>query len=473
MTDLANLDLSQASRMLQTRTVSSVDLVDAILRRIEETEPAIHAYVLIFADEARAEARHADRELARGRWRGPLHGIPLAIKDLFYTRNVPTEAGSRVLRGFAPPYDATVVQRLRDAGAIIIGKTVTHELAYGVNIPPTRSPWGEDAYPGGSSAGSGAAVAVRSAFGAMGTDTGGSIREPAALNGLVGLKPTFGVVSRYGVVPLSPSLDHAGPITRTVEDCAILLQAIAGFDRLDPDSSHEPVPDYRVDIDSGAEGLTIGVERNFYLGREWEDVRVAVEHVIAEFTEQRACVVEVRLPEMDMMSPTALTILFSEATSCHRYLLRHHGEDLDPATRVLLELGAMIPAQHYVTAQRARTVLQAAMKNLFRAQRLDALLTPTLPTTTMSMTEAMTPDETGESPLSSAIHYTIPANVTGQPAITIPCGFSPAGLPIGFQLLGRPFDEPTLFRLGRAYEREHDWTARQPLAISDSSCPPA
>lgn len=466
MTDLTSLTLVEAGSLIRERAISSVDLVEATLRRIGETEPAIHAYVLVFADQARADARHADRELAHGHWCGPLHGIPLAIKDLFYTQGTPTEAGSRALRGFIPPYDATVVQRLRDAGAIVIGKTVTHELAYGVNAPPTRSPWGEDAYPGGSSAGSGAAVAARSAFGAMGTDTGGSIREPASLNGLTGMKPTFGVVSRYGVVPLSPSLDHAGPITRTVEDCALLLHAIAGYDPLDSDSSNQPVPNYLAEIDMGADGLTIGIERGFYFGREWEEVRAAVERVITEFGGQGARIVDVRLPEIDLMSPAALTILLPEASSCHHRLLTEHAEDLDPATRVMLELGALVPADHYVTAQRARTILRAAMKNLFCAHRLDALLTPTLPTTTMSMAQAMASDDTGEAPLSSAIHFMIPANLTGQPAITVPCGFSAAGLPIGVQLMGRPFAESTLFRLARAYEREHDWGTRQPPSIS-------
>lgn len=462
MTDLTSLSMTEAGRLLRTRAISSLELVEANLRRIDETEPLIHAYVLVFADQARAAARHADRERARGHAAGPLHGIPLAIKDLFYTRDAPTEAGSGALRGFIPPYDATVVRRLRDAGAIIIGKTVTHELAYGVNVPPTRSPWGVDAYPGGSSAGSGAAVAARSAFGAMGTDTGGSIREPAALNGLAGMKPTFGVVSRYGVVPLSPSLDHAGPITRTVEDCAILLQAIAGYDPLDSDSSDVPVPDYSGGIDRGAAGLTIGIERSFYFERERQDVRDAVEAAIAEFAGLGARIVDVRLPEIDLMSPAALTILSPEASSCHAQLLRDRAADLDPATRVMLELGNMVPASHYVTAQRARTVLRATMKNFFRAHQLDVLLTPTLPATTMSMDEVMTPDDTGEAPLSFAIHYTVPANLTGQPALTIPCGFSPSGLPIGLQLIGRPFDEPTLFRLARAYEREHDWVTREP-----------
>lgn len=468
-TDLTALTITEAGKLLGENAVSSIDLVEANLRQIEATEPVIHAYVRVFAEQARAQARHADREMAHGYRRGPLHGIPIAIKDLFYTRDAPTEAGSRALAGFIPPYDATVVRRLRDAGAIIIGKTVTHELAYGLNTPPTRSPWGADAYPGGSSAGSGAAVAARSAFGAMGTDTGGSIREPAALNGLVGLKPTFGLVSRYGVVPLSPSLDHAGPITRSVADCALLLQAIAGFDPLDSDSADEPVPDYSGGIDAGVEGLTIGVERGFYLQREWEDVRVAVERVISEYRQQGARIVDVVLPQIDLMSPAALTIMVPEASAYNRRLLAERAADLDPATRVMLELGTMVPAEQYVTAQRARTVLQSAMKNLFRAHHLDALLTPTLPTTTMPMAQVTAEDETGEAPLSFAIHFTIPANLTGQPAMTVPCGFSSEGLPIGFQLIGRPFDEPALFRLGRAYEREHAWEMREPPLTNPGS----
>jgi len=259
--ELTDLSLVEAGALVQQRSISSSELVDATLRRIEATEPVVHAYALVLAEDARRRARQADRELAQGHWRGPLHGLPLAVKDICYTRDAPTEAGSRAMAGFVPDYDATVVRRLREAGAVLVGKTVTHEFAVGVNTPPTRTPWDMSAYPGGSSAGSGVAVSVRSAGGALGTDTGGSIRIPATINGIVGLKPTFGRVSRYGVVPLAASLDHVGPLTRTVEDCAVVLQAIAGYDPLDSGSLDEPVPDYRAELEAGVAGLVVGVER--------------------------------------------------------------------------------------------------------------------------------------------------------------------------------------------------------------------
>ena len=222
------------------------------------------AYARVLADSARDTAASVDRDLAQGRWRGPLHGVPIAVKDICFTAGVPTEAGSRVRAGFVPDYDATIVGLLKAAGAVVIGKSETHEFAYGVNTPPTRTPWDLECYPGGSSTGSGVAVSVRSAFGGIGTDTGGSIRVPASINGIVGLKPTFGRVSRYGVEALATSLDHVGPMTRTVEDCAILLQAIAGYDPRDSGSVAEPVPDYRAELESGVEGLTVGVERDYF-----------------------------------------------------------------------------------------------------------------------------------------------------------------------------------------------------------------
>ncbi|MDQ2742706.1 MAG: amidase family protein [Chloroflexota bacterium] len=463
MSDLTSLSITEAGKLLLQRAVSSLELTNATLARIEETEPLIHAYTRVFTDEGRKAARQADRELATGHCRGPLHGIPIGVKDLFYTRDAPTEAGSRALEGFVPAYDATIVRRLRDGGAVMIGKTVTHELAYGVNAPPTGNAWNVDCYPGGSSAGSGAAVAARSAFGALGTDTGGSIREPASLNGLVGLKPTFGLVSRHGIFPLSSSLDHAGPLTRTVEDCALLLQSIAGFDPFDPGSADQPVPDFRAELEDGAAGITIGVERRYFFGDHLHsEVRDAVDRSITEFQGLGVNVVEVELPEIQLMSNAGLTILLADAAATYRKLLRARGFDLDAATRLMLELGALLPATQLVTAQRARRVLCEVMHNTFRGYGLDALLTPTLPTTTVAMDQVLTGMETGEDPLSTAITYSFPANVTGQPAITVPCGFSAAGLPIGFQLMGRPFDEPTLFRLARAYERNHSWSQMRP-----------
>ena len=461
--DIVDLTIDEASALLARRSLSAVELVEETLNRIEATEPVIHAYTLVLADQARAAAVEADAERAAGRVRGPLLGIPIGVKDLCYTQGIPTEAGSRALAGFIPAFDAMVVQRLHGAGAIVIGKTVTHEFAYGVNVPPTRTPWLHDGYPGGSSAGSGAAVAARSAFGALGTDTGGSIREPAALNGLVGLKPTFGLVGRSGIVPLSQSMDHAGPITRTVTDCAMLLQALAGFDAGDLGSIEVPREEYLAGLDGGVAGLTVGVERDFFFREQLRDeVRRALEAVVDELAQQGVRIVEVAMPELDLMETVGLTILLVEASANARRVLREHGADLDANTRRMFELGELLPATHYVTAQRARTVLKDATRNMFQANGLDALLSPTLPSTTYPIDIALQADQSGEDPVSAALKYMIPANVTGLPALTVPCGFSPSGLPIGFQLMGRPFAENTLFRLARAYERNHSWHARKP-----------
>ncbi|HZU14021.1 MAG TPA: amidase [Chloroflexota bacterium] len=463
MSDLTDLTIVEADRALRHGAVSAVMLTEATLERIEETEPRIHAYAHVYRREALDQARDRDREAAAGHWRGPLHGIPLAAKDLLYTTDAPTEAGSRAMEGFVAPDEATVIERLREAGAVIVGKTVTHELAYGVNEPPTRSPWGEGHYPGGSSAGSGAAVAARSAFGAIGTDSGGSIREPAALNGLVGMKPTFGRVSRHGVVPLSSSLDHVGPMTRTVADNALLLQAIAGKDPRDPSTLDEPVPDYLRGMEGSLRGMTIGVERRYFFGPAVKsEVRAAVDEVLSELSAHGADVIEVSMPELDQVGTVGLTLLLAEASAEHRGLLRERGDRLDPATRVMLELGELIPATHYVLAQRARTVLQRRIHDLFESHALDALLSPTLPTTTVPMDAVRSPDETGQEAMTSAINATWPANVFGLPALTFPCGFSSEGLPIGAQVMGRPFGEPSLYRIARHYERNHDWPARRP-----------
>jgi aspartyl-tRNA(Asn)/glutamyl-tRNA(Gln) amidotransferase subunit A len=463
MAELPELTITEAARLLGQRAITARELVEATVRRIEETEPHVHAYVAVYAEQALRDARQADREIAHGHWRGPLHGIPLGIKDLVYMKGAVTEAGSRVLGGFIPDYDATVVERLRQAGAIIVGKTVTHEFAYGVNTPATRNPWDLACYPGGSSAGSGVAVAVRSAFGAVGTDTGGSIRVPASMNNIVGLKPTFGRVSRYGIVALSPSLDHAGPLARTVEDCALLLQAIAGHDPQDSGSIDHPVPDYRDVLQEGAAGAVIGVERDyaFYEGVSG-DVRAAVEAVIEDFREQGATIVEVSMPELHLVTAALLTILLPEASAYHRQWLRERWADYDPATRIMLALGELVPGTHYVTALRVRRLLRETMKTLFNSYQLDALLTPTLPVTTVPIDQLAVPLESGETPLTSLLRCTPMANITGQPALSAPCGLAGNGLPIGYQLVGRPFAEATLFRLARAYERNYAWHTQQP-----------
>jgi aspartyl-tRNA(Asn)/glutamyl-tRNA(Gln) amidotransferase subunit A len=465
VTALTGLSIAEASELLRRRAISAVELSAATLDRIEATDHVVHAYALVLSERARRSAAQVDRELAQGRRRGPLHGIPLAVKDNCAMRDLPNEAGSRVLAGSVAGYDATVVRRLEEAGAIIVGKTVLHEFAYGINTPPTRPAWNLNCYPGGSSAGSGVAVSVGSAFAAIGTDTGGSIRNPAALNGIVGLKPTYGRVSRAGVFPLGTSLDHVGPLTRTVTDCAIVLQAIAGHDPADQGSLDEPVPDYQHDLGAGVQGLVIGVERaHFFYKGVTGDVRRAVETVLDELRALGATIVEVALPELAWSPEVGKTIVAAEASTVHRQWLRERRDDYDPATRRALEMGEFIPATHYLLAQRARSLLRNRMANLFSTHRLDALLSPTVPMTTVPISDrhAGRPDYPGETPAQSSVHHTFAANLTGQPALSIPCGLSGAGLPIGFQLLGRPFAEATLFRIARAYEREHPWSTMRP-----------
>jgi aspartyl-tRNA(Asn)/glutamyl-tRNA(Gln) amidotransferase subunit A len=464
VTELWRLSLRAASDGLARKEFSAAELLDSTLERLRETEPSVHAYVTLMETSARRQAAVADDELRRGHWRGPLQGIPVGVKDLCYTEGVPTQAGSRVLEGFVPGHDATVVRRLKEAGAVIVGKTVTHEFAYGQDIPPTRNPWSTDCYPGGSSAGSGVSVAVGSAFGAIGTDTGGSIRVPASVNGVVGLKPTYGRISKYGVFPMSPTLDTVGPMARTAEDCALMLGAVAGFDPLDGGSIDEPVPDYAAELGRGIKGLRLGVDRDYFFYKHVsDDVRAAAEATVARLSDLGATVVEVRIPELELAAAVGMTILLADTSEWHHRLLRSHADKYVPATRVMLELGEMVLAAPYVHAQRVRTALRDRLRNAFAMHRLDSLIGPTLPNTTMPV-EKLSVDLTGEgeTALSTFLHHCFLGNVFGIPALSLPCGFSPQGLPIGFQLYGRPFQESTLFQIAHAYQEVSDWHTRRP-----------
>lgn len=471
MNELVGLSIREAGQRLSRREISSAELVEAELERIEETEPLVHAYAQVMQETARKEAQQADRELARGAWRGPLHGIPIAYKDLVYTRQAPTAAGSRVLEGWIPEYDATVLLRLREAGAVNLGKTHTHEFAYGVNIPPTRNPWRLDCYPGGSSAGSGVSVAVRSAFGAIGTDGGGSIRCPAAVNGVVGLKPTTGRVSRRGVVPMSSTFDNVGPLARTVEDCALLLTAMAGHDPADPTSLDAPVPDYMDAIESGVRGLRLGIEREFFFSsRVAPDVRRAVQDALDLLSSAGAELIEVRIPELEYSGAAAMPALVADTTAFHRRWLRQSSHLYEAPTRVMIELGELIPATHYVRAQRARRLLRDRFRNAFEMFRLDALVAPTLPGPTVPVEELNLDltDGSGESPGSSYFRTCVGANVVGVPALSVPAGFTQDDLPIGVAFWGRPLGEALLFRIARAYEAQHPWHQRAPTLRTSS-----
>jgi aspartyl-tRNA(Asn)/glutamyl-tRNA(Gln) amidotransferase subunit A len=450
---LTDLTIAEAADQLLRREVSCVEVVEACLRRIEETEPIVHAWAFVGADAARSAAEELDREFARGSWRGPLHGIPIGVKDVIYTKDSRTEGGSRTLAGFRPSYDATVVRRLRDSGAILLGKTETHEFAYGQNIPPTRNPWNAACYPGGSSVGSGVATAVGSAFAAIGTDTGGSVRVPAAINGVVGLKPTFGRVSRHGCIPLSTSLDHVGPIARSVEDAALLLQAIAGHDPLDRSSSDRGTPDFRAQLHDGLAGVRIGLDADYFLDDGLtSEVRAAIGAALDRLEDGGATVVDVRIPELELTAIVGMTLVQAEASGYHRTLLRERGGDYAPGTRLMLEFGELLPTNHYVLALRARSLICRAVERVFRLHRLDSLIGPALPWPTVPLEQS--PSDflgTGDRvDLSGLVRYGMPGNVLGLPVLTQPCGFSGDDLPIAVSFFGRPFDEPTLFRIGRA-----------------------
>jgi aspartyl-tRNA(Asn)/glutamyl-tRNA(Gln) amidotransferase subunit A len=463
--ELVGLTAAEAADRVASREVSSRELVAALLQRIEETEPLVHAYTTAMADTALAEAAVVDAELAAGVRRGPLAGVPVALKDIVETAGTPTEAGSRVLAGWTPARDAAVVERLRTAGAVVLGKTHTHEFAYGVNIPPTRNPWRLDCYPGGSSAGSGAAVAARSAFAAIGTDGGGSIRCPASVNGVVGLKPTNGRVSRRGVVPMSATFDTVGPLTRTVADCALLLGAIAGHDPLDPISLDEPVPDLGAALGRDVRGVRLGVERDFFFShRLTREVREAAEAALRFFADAGAEVVEVRIPELELAVPVAMPPILADTTAYHHEWIRGRADRYEPATRVMIELGELVPATHYVTAQRARRLVRQRVRGAFDASRLDALFAPTLPVPTVPVERVALDltDGSGESPGSSYFRQCVVANVVGVPALSFPGGFSEAGLPIGLALFGRPLGEAALLRIAHAYESAHPWHRRVP-----------
>jgi aspartyl-tRNA(Asn)/glutamyl-tRNA(Gln) amidotransferase subunit A len=462
--ELWRLSIAEAGDLLASREVSAAELLDSTLDRLRETEPAVHAYVTLTEEQARRAAATADDELRRGTWRGPLHGIPVGVKDLCYTEGVATQGGSRVLEGFVPDFDATVVTRLKDGGAVIVGKTVTHEFAYGQDVPPTRNPWNTECYPGGSSAGSGVSVAVGSAFGAIGTDTGGSIRVPASVDGVVGMKPTYGRVSRYGVIPMSATLDTVGPLTRTAEDCALMLGVIAGRDSHDPASLEERVPDYRAELARGVGGLRLGVDRDFFFYRHVSaDVRTAVEAAIKLLESLGAEIVEVRLPELAHAVNVGMAILLADTSEWHRRLLRSHGDKYVPATRIMLELGEMVLGAQYVYAQRARAALRARVRDSFSMHRLDGLVCPTLPQTTMPV-EKLSVDLTGEgeTALGAFLHHCFLGNVFGIPALSFPCGFSSDDLPIGFQVYGRPLQEAVLLRVADAYQHVSSWHTRRP-----------
>jgi len=463
--ELCGLTVANAAKALRERAVSPLELTQAYLQRIDALNPRVNAYISVTAERALADARRATEEIAAGRSRGPLHGIPLALKDLYETAGIRTTGGGKIHANHVPAQDCTVARRLRDAGTVLLGKLNTHEYAYGVttNNPhygPTRNPWNLEHIPGGSSGGSGAAIAAGLATATLGTDTGGSIRMPASVCGVVGLKPTYGRVSKAGVLPLSYLFDHAGPITRSVEDAALLLNAIAGYDAADPTTIRVPVDDYSADLALGLSGLRIGIPRGYFYDHLEDDVAAAVERAIADLRALGAQVHEIEIPGVAAGVGALFALVLAEAQEIHSRALPARLTDFGADVRALLASPSP-DSTSLMSGLRARDALTVAMRSALES--VDLLVTPTTPIVAARIgQDTIAYGGIEESILNAMIRCTAPFNATGLPALSIPCGFTRAGLPVGLQIAGRPFDEVTVLRAGHAYEQATQWHMRDP-----------
>lgn len=421
----------------------------------------LRCYVHV-SNTAREQARAASAEILAGRSRGPLHGIPVAIKDNYLTADMPTTAGTEAPGIAFALRDSAAVRRLRSAGGVLIGKTRTHEFAWGTVTPPTRNPWDLTRIPGGSSGGSGAAVAAGLCAAALGSDTGGSIRIPASLCGTVGIKPTFGRVSREGVVPHSWSLDHAGPLTRSVADAALLLNVLAGHDPADPGSKDIAVPNFTAGLDAGIAGLRVAVIRNHFFGRNQPAVERAVEEAIDWFGSAGASVREATVPNLEYGLGAIFAIELASSSAYHDASLRAgRVAGFTPAVRTLVEMGRLVTGPDYLKAEQYRRVLARDFVRLF--ENVDVVVGPTEPITAPRTDEPTVRLEGGEeSTLAATWRLTYPYNLVGLPAITLPCGFDGNGLPIGLQIAGRWFEETRVLAAAHAYEASHDWVRHHP-----------
>jgi len=466
--ELHTLTIAEAAQLIRTRKLSPVEYTDALLKRVEVLDPQLNAFITVTADLARKQARQAEAEIMAGRYRGPLHGIPFALKDIYNTQGILTSGGSKVCSDNFPASDASTTRMLYDAGAVLLGKLQTHEFAHGgpsfdLPWPPARNPWHLEHFTGGSSSGSGAALAAGLIPAALGSDTGGSIRGPASFCGIVGLMPTSGLVSRAGVIPNSFTFDHCGPMTRTVEDCALLLQAIAGYDARDAGSVESGIPDYRAALTGDIKGLRIGALRHY-----WEkdmpahpDLARAIDAAIDVFTKLGAQVEDCTTRPMRDSFDTKVIIAESEIYSIHYDNLKSRPGDFgrDFLGRILP--ACLFQAADYVQASREHRRIIAEMRPLY--QKYDVLLTAGF----------------GPAPRLDAHRTTnfwqkpnvfTPSNVFGGPSLELPNGFS-NGLPLGMQLIGRPFDEATVLRAGHAYQQATDWHARRPQLIAGAPQP--
>lgn len=451
MPELHELTVYEAAQRIRQRELSPVALIQALLQQIERLEPKVQAWVTLNRSGALATAKQLEEEAQRGSIRGPLHGVPIGIKDIYWTAGIKTTCGSRIFTDHVPSYDATTVARLKQAGAIILGKTVTTEFAT-ADPGPTRNPWHLEHTPGGSSSGSAAGVAARMVPAALGSQTGGSIQRPAAYCGVFGLKPTHGRVSNYGVFPVSWCLDHMGPLARTVTDIALVLQVLAGHDPMDPSTSRAPVPDYLQAIQRAERAPRLGLVRQFYLERADPELRAHTEEMAQRLARAGAAVEEVKLPDsFKAVLAAHRTVMHVEAAAVHAELFRRHADLYRPKLRATIETGSLIPGMYYLQAQRIRRQFRNDMGQVF--QRIDFLLAPAAPgPAPRDLTTTGDPS------------FNSPTSFSGLPALTVPSGLNAAGLPLAIQLMGPAFAEDRLLAAARWCEAALNVNLKPPIA---------
>jgi aspartyl-tRNA(Asn)/glutamyl-tRNA(Gln) amidotransferase subunit A len=469
--ELASKSIGELSPLIREKQISSVEVTEAILDRVEKYNPQVNAYIKVNADQAMESAKQAESEIMKGHYRGALHGIPMALKDIFYVKGEVATMGSKIHKDFIADYDATVVSKLKEAGVIFTGTLNMHEYAFGVtnNNPhfgPCRNPWNLETIPGGSSGGSGAAVAANMTIASLGTDTGGSIRIPASLCGIVGLKPTHGRVSKYGVFPLSWSLDHAGPMTKTVTDAAIIMEAIAGYDKNDPTTIDVPKVLYTDYLSEDIKGLVIGIDEDYYFKNVDPEVEKLVRDGIETLKTMGAIVKTVSIPSIYHTYYSMMMTCFGEAGAIHLNNLKKRPQDFGGDVRLSLELGAIPSAVDYVHAQQLRLKIINDFAEAYKS--VDVIVTPTLPFTAPLIGQNSVMLNGVESGVFDQLpRLTSPTNLTGLPSISVPCGFS-KGMPVGMQIIGKAFQEEMILKVAYAYERSNTLSSLKPLLTEET-----
>ncbi len=449
---------------IERRDISPTELTQATLERIERLNPKLNAFLTVTAEHALEQARGAEAEIAAGNYRGPMHGIPISLKDLYLTKGIRTTGGSKILGDWIPDIDSAVGERLRDAGAIMVGKNHMHEFAFGTtnlspHYGPALNPWDQGRVTGGSSGGTAVAVATGMSQMSMGSDTGGSIRMPASFCGVSGIKATYGRVSKYGALPLAWSMDHTGPLARSAEDLAIVLNAIAGYDPRDPTTVERPVPDFRSKLNQGVSGLRLGVIQEYMDNTVDAESASVTRAAIAELEKLGAQVEDVSFQDVTGFLGAATTILHAEGAAYHAKWLMERPQDYSPAVLERLQVGSVLPAIDYVNAQRARRIIVDRALGIMG--RFDALVCTTMPVLPPLLEEGSRPEIHG-----NLARHTRLFNLLGFPTASYPCGFSATGLPIGLQVAGRPWDEATVLCIGHAYQQATNWHNRWPAVAN-------